>query len=131
MSNFLAITYAFMLAYCPYYNMSMGKEAWEDKSDATHVEFQLGLDICGCVNLYAGEETYQVSKEGLTSWQPFTQSYWLGAEYHKDFNDKLMLKAGVRHICQHPVSCWSVQLSKYNKATTELYLGIEGRFDIF
>lgn len=130
MNGFLAITYAFMLAYCPYYNVAIGQTE-EKYNNPTYASIQIGVELFDCVNLYASEETYQVSNIGIVSWLPYTQSYWVGIEYHKKFNDKLTLKTGYKHMCQHPTNCWETQLSNYNISYSQLYVGIEGKVDIF
>lgn len=130
MNNFLAITYAFMLAYCPCYNVGVEREK-EVYKDSTHAVFQIGVELFNCVDLYAGEETYQVPYENVFKWLPFTQSYWLGVEWHKTFNEKLELYTGIKHKCQHSVNAWNLQLSNFNQAYTELYIGIKGKVDIF
>ena len=130
MNSFLAITYAFLLSYCPVdsYSTTLGIEEYKN---ATHVELELGLQILDCINVYAGEETYQVPCNNFFSWFPYTQSYWLGAEYTKSFSDKINLKAGIKHKCQHPVNCWGVQLSGYNRSVTELYVSMTGKIKLF
>lgn len=131
MNNFLAITYAFMLAYSPSHNIGMGAKNAEYYEHETHVVMEVGLELFNCVNLYAGEETYQVPEQNIFNWCPYTQSYWLGAEYEARFNEKLNLKAGIRHKCQHPVECWQVQKSKYDNAYTELYVSVQGKVNLF
>lgn len=130
MNSFLAITYAFMLAYCPSHNIGLGK-GYEYHKNPTHVSFQLGLDLFDCVHAYAGEETFQVMDNSLLNWFPYSQSYWVGLEYHKSFSDALNLKVGVSHKCQHPIEVGGKHISDYNVAITELYIGVEGKFDIF
>ena len=130
MNNFLAITYAFMLGFCPYDNVGTN-ETLESFKDATHVQFELGVDILDCVKLYTGEETLQVMDESLFNWKPYTQTYFLGAEFHKDFNEKLTLNAGIKHNCQHPCNSWGEQKSTFNCARTEIYIGVSGKINIF
>ena len=130
MNSLLAITYAFMLSYCPVHAVGMN-DVWERHQDPTHVSFQLGLDLFDCVNVYAGEDTFQVINDSVLSWRPYSQSYWVGLEYHKSFSDSLNLKVGVSHKCQHPLYTWRGKISDYNLAITELYIGVEGKFDIF
>lgn len=130
MNSLLAITYAFMLSYCPFYSTGM-KGIEEKHIDPTGASFQIGIELLDSVDLYAGEDTYQVQNGDIISWKPFTQSYWLGIEYHKSFCDELGLKAGLRHKCVHPVTSWEEQTSTFNSAITELYIGIEGKVNIF
>lgn len=130
MNNILAITYAFMLAYCPMQQFGMGKTV-EDFNEPTHAVYQLGLDFFDCVSLIGGEETYQVADGGWDNWQPYTQSYWLKLEYHKTFNEKLTFRTGFKHKCQHSVECWGEQLSNFNYSCSEIYMGIEGKIDLF
>ena len=130
MNNLLAITYAFMLAYCPYDNTSMG-EIQEFYQDATHVEFELGLKVFDMISVFAGEETLQVMDGSITNWKPYTQKYWLGAEYGKEFNKKFCINAGIKHYCQHPIDNWNQSSSVYNASRTELYLKLSGQVDIF
>ena len=130
MNSILAITYAFMLSYCPYHNVGL-KNIEENHQAPTHVSFQVGLDLFDCVNLYAGEESFQVMNGTVLSWKPYSQSYWIGLEYHKSFSDALNLKVGVSHKCQHPVSSWREKISSYDFGITEIYIGVEGKFDIF
>ena len=130
MNNFLAITYAFMLGFCPYDDVGCN-ETFEHFEDPTHVQFELGVDVFDCVKVYAGEETLQIMNGNLFSWLPYTQSYFVGAEFHKDFSEKLTLNAGVKHNCQHPCKSWNKQKSTFNCARTEIYLGVSGKVDIF
>lgn len=130
MNSFLAITYAFMLSYCPYHNIGLNK-VQEYHQDPTHASFQLGIDLFDCVNVYAGEDTFQVMNGNVLSWKPYSQSYWLGLEYHKSFSDALNLSVGVTHKCQHSLDAWGEKISGYDFAITELYIGVEGKFDIF
>jgi hypothetical protein len=69
--------------------------------------------------------------DGILNWNPYSQSYWVGMEYHKSFSDALNLKVGVSHKCQHPLTTWCGKESSYDFAITELYIGVEGKFDIF
>lgn len=130
MNNFLAITYAFMLGFCPYDQVGV-KENSEHFYNATHVQFELGIDILECVKVYAGEETLQTMHDSLFNWTPYTQNYFVGAEFHKDFGEKLTLKAGVKHSCQHPCEAWREQKSTFNSARTEIYIGVSGKINIF
>lgn len=133
MNSFLALTYAFMLSYCPIHEVGLN-DALECHQEPTHVSLELGLDLFDCVHVYTGEETFQVMYDGLFCWCPYSQSYWVGLEYHKDFSDALNLKVGVTHKCQHPLNAWSQKtekISDYNFAITELYIGVEGKFDLF
>lgn len=130
MNSFLAITYAFMLAYCPEYGLGINKEA-EVYREATHVSFQLGVELFDCVSLYGGEETYQIVNRNIFDWLPFTQAYWVGAEYHKTFNERISLKTGIKHRCQHPLNVCNTQLSHFDHSYTKLYIGVEGKIDIF
>ena len=130
MNSLLAITYAFFISYCPYHAIGMGKNADYYRSP-THVEFELGATLFDCVNVYAGEETFQVSDGTILSWLPYSQSYWLGLEYEKSFNDVLIVNAGVKHKCQHPMNCADRQLSNYNSAVTELYIKLSGKIPLF
>lgn len=130
MNNFLAITYAFMLGFCPYDEVGTNGNI-EHFDNATHVQFELGVDILDRVKVYAGEETFQIVKSNIFDWFPYTQSYFVGAEFHKDFSEKLNLRAGVRHNCQHPCEAWGKQKSTFNCARTEIYVGISGKVNIF
>ena len=95
------------------------------------VQFELGVDILDCVKLYAGEETFQIMGGSLFNWLPYTQSYFVGAEFHKEFSEKLNLMAGVRHKCQHPCEAWNKQKSNFNSTRTEIYVGVSGKINIF
>lgn len=130
MNNFLAITYAFMLGFCPYDNTGMNKTK-ECFEDATHVQFELGVDVCDTFRIYAGEETLQTMDGSIFSWFPYTQSYTIGAEYHKEVSEKLSVIAGVNHKCQHPMSAWDVKPSTLDSARTEVYIKLSGKVDIF
>ena len=130
MNDILAITYAFMLGFCPYDSVGIDGTV-EHFENATHVQFELGVDILDCVKLYAGEETLQVMDGGFFRWFPYTQNYFLGAEFHKDFSEKLTLRAGVKHNCQHPCEAWGEQKGTFNCARTEIYLGVSGKINIF
>jgi hypothetical protein len=130
MNNFLAITYAFILAYCPCDNYGIGMTQ-ETYRNSTHVRFEVGLQIIDHINLYAGEETLQVSDKHIFDWLPYTQSYYVGMEYEHKFTEGLNLKAGIRHKCQHPVDGWGCQLSQFNHAITEVYLGVSGKINVF
>lgn len=130
MNRFLAITYAFMLTYCPYDNYGFGTTQ-ELYKDATHTQIEIGLQVFDRINAYAGEETFQIPNEGITNWTPYTQSYYVGIEYEHKFAEGLDLKAGIRHKCQHPVNGWGEQLSRFDHAITEVYMGISGKIDVF
>jgi len=130
MNNLLAITYAFMLAYCPYDNYGVGT-IQEKYQNATHAQIEIGLQVLDHINAYAGEETFQIPNGGITSWIPYTQSYYVGAEYEYKLEEGLDLKAGIRHKCQHPVNGWGEQLSQFDHATTEIYMSISGKIDVF
>ena len=130
MNSFLAVTYALMLAYCPYDNYRVGT-IQEKYQNATHAQIEIGLQIFDCINAYAGEETFQIPNEGITNWTPYTQSYYIGIEYEYKFVEGLSLKAGIKHECQHPVNSWREQLSQFDHATTEVYLGASGKIDVF
>ena len=130
MNNFLAITYAFMLAYCPYDNVSVNNK-WEIYNNPTHVQFELGVKLFDKVELFAGEETLQVKGKDITNWIPYTQSYWAGARYVKEFNDKLILDTGIKHFCQHPVKAWKETCGTFNASRTDFYVKVSGKVDIF
>lgn len=130
MNSFLAITYAFMLSYCPSHNVGLNN-ALECHKNPTHVSFELGLDIFDCVHAYAGEETFQVINDSILSWNPYSQSYWVGLEYHKSFSDALNINVGVSHKCQHPLNTWGGKISDYDFSITELYIGVDGKLNIF
>lgn len=128
--NFLAITYAFMLGFCPHEEVGVNK-TMERFVNATHVQFELGVDILDRVKLYAGEETLQIPNDSIFNWCPYTQNYFAGIEYHKDFGEKLALRAGIKHNCQHPCDAWGKQKSTFNSARTEVYVGVSGIVNIF
>lgn len=130
MNNFLAITYAFMLGFCPYDNTGVNKNR-ELFENATHVQFELGVEVLDCVKFYAGEETLQITDGSLFNWFPYTQSYFVGMEYYKDFSEKLNLTAGIKHNCQHPCESWGRQNSTFNCSRTEIYIGVSGEVNIF
>ena len=130
MNNFLAVTYAFMLGFCPYDEVGVNGSV-ERFNNASHVQFELGVDVLDCVKFYAGEETLQTMEGGLFNWFPYTQSYFVGMEYHKDFGEKLTLRAGMKHNCQHPCEAWGEQNSTFNSARTEIYLGVSGKINIY
>lgn len=130
MNSLLAITYAFMLGFCPIDSVGTNGTV-ECFNDATHVQFELGVDIFDCVKLYAGEETLQTPCGSLFNWFPYTQSYFVSAEFHKDFSEKLNLSLGIRHNCQHPCEAWEEQKSTFNCARTEIYLKFSGKVNIF
>lgn len=130
--NFLAITYSFMLAWspvcCP---QSFGQEPVRYEN-STRVEYQLGVDLLDMLHIYTGESTRQFPDDGdLTNWVPFQQTYWVGAELHHEFNEKVNLHLGVRHECSHPVDSWNFQSSDINSSYTDIYLGVSGKFDLF
>lgn len=138
MNSFLAITYAFSLAFMPYYDISACQKTADD-SDAvkfenlTWVEYELGLDICNTFRLYTGETTKQIPDGGLygvTSWFPVQQAYYLGGELHHSFK-YCDLKIGVKHECTHPVQCWDERKTHVNEAYTKIYVGASGRVDFF
>lgn len=136
MNTFLAITYSFFLSWVPMQTLGasnpvLDKSISEHYFNATHVEFQLGLDLFNAVHLYTGEGTYQVPDHSFWNWEPYRQIYWLGIEYYHEFNDSLNLKAGVNHRCSHPVSCWSTPLSVMNDSATEVYIEVSGKLPLF
>lgn len=130
MNTFLAITYSFLLSFCPQDEIGLGRVSINPKN-ATRVQYELGLDLFDCVRIYTGEETLQCPKGNIFNWYPYTNAYFLGLEYHHEFDEKLNLSAGVSHRCQHPVYTWGVQNSDFNSARTEIYINISGKLDIF
>jgi hypothetical protein len=133
MNNFLAITYAFMLGFCPVDSVAIDSvdiRQVDNVYNSTHVQFELGAELFDSVRFYAGEETLQVAYDSLFNWFPYTQSYWIGLEYYKDFSDKLSFKAGVSHKCQHPLKVFDIKYSVLNMARTEIYMSISGRIGI-
>ena len=130
MNNFLAITYAFMLGFCPIDSAGTNGTV-EYFNNATHVQFELGVDILDCVKLYAGEETLQTMHNSLFSWNPYTQSYFVGMEYRKNFGEAFSLCTGIKHNCQHPCESWGKQNSTFNCSRTEIYLGVSGKTYVF
>lgn len=130
MNNFLAITYAFMLGLCPYDEVGLNRTV-EHFDNATHAQFELGIDVIDCVKLYAGEETLQIPNGSLFNWFPYTQNYFVGVEYHKDFSEKLNLSVGIKHNCQHPCKAWGEQKSTFDCARTEIYVGVSGKIETF
>lgn len=129
MNTLLALTYCFMLACTPYENIGLG-ETQESYEKATHVQYELGLDIAEHFHLYTGEETKQVPVGSLFNWRPYTQAYYVGAEAHYDFSEALKLKAGVVHRCEHPTASWGEKLSSYDRAYTEFYLNVSGKIKL-
>lgn len=130
MPSFLAITYAFFLAYMPQHNFSTEQTKMQQYNNATQVGYEIGADLFDCVRLYTGEETKQYPIN-ITNWCPYTQEYYLGAEYHKMFNEQLGIKMGVHHRCAHPVFSWNSEANAYNSSITSIYLSIEGRIPVF
>lgn len=129
MNTILAVTYAFFLSYMPYDNFATTKGV-QYITDPTHVGYELGLDIFDCVQLYTGEETWQIV-ESTTCWRPYRQSYYLGAEFHKKFSDSVELNVGIKHLCSHPVTSWERTQDIDEQAYTKMYIGVKGRFDIW
>ena len=101
----------------------------ETYKNATHVQFELGLDFKDLIRVYGGEETYQIPHD-MFNYVPYRQSYWIGLEIHKEFNDSFEIKGGITHKCTHPVNCWNKMLSTSNEASTELYISIKGKLDV-
>lgn len=130
MNTFLAITYSFLLSFCPYDSVGFSTASIRQEN-ATRVEFELGLDLFGMVRLYTGEETMQVADPNIFDWFPYSQAYFIGAEYHHEFDEKLCLSAGVSHRCQHPISAWGKRKTLFNSTRTEIYIKISGKLDIF
>lgn len=131
MNTILAITYSFFLSYMPMHDIGFNIEKSERFRNSTHVEFMIGADIFDMVHIYGGEETYQQPHNNFFNWQPYRQSYIIGAEWHKEFEDTLKIKSGVRHKCTHPINCWNKQLSKSNESFTEIYIDVSGKLNIF
>ena len=130
MNSILAVTYSFFLSFIPLHDISVGN-AVEKYQNATKTELEIGLDLFDCVHFYAGEGTWQVPDRNIFNWQPYTQRYYLGVEYHKDINEKLQIKVGLMHSCQHAVESWQVKLSEFNEAYTQLYVGFKGKVNLF
>ena len=131
MDSILAITYSFLLSFMPYHTLSLDMVQGEYYKNSTHVQFELGLDVKDMFRFYGGEETYQLPYPTIFSNYPYTQTYWIGAEFHKEFNDGFNLKFGVNHKCKHPLNCWNEQLSNSNEAYTEIYIDISGKIKVF
>ena len=129
MNTILAITYSFFLSYMPIHSIGFNENS-ESYKNSTHVEFTLGADIFDIVHVYCGEETYQIPQNPF-EYCPYRQSYLIGIEGHKEFNDSFKIKGGVRHKCIHPIECWNKQYSKSDEAFTEIYIDISGKFKVF
>lgn len=129
MNTFLALTYSFMLGFMPLDEFTSTKGTVV-MNNATHVSYELGLDVLECVHLFTGEETWQVP-EGSANWRPYRQKYFLGAEYYKEFNEALNLKVGIRHDCAHPIAPWNKSYVSSDMSATEMYVRIEGKFDLW
>ena len=129
MNTFLAITYSFFLSYMPIHDIGFNNSS-ENFKNPTHIEFSIGADIFDIIHIYGGEETYQIPYT-IFDWQPYRQSYLIGIEGHKEFNDSLKIKGGIRHKCTHPTNCWNKQLSKSDEAFTEIYIDVSGKLNIF
>ena len=130
MNNFLAITYAFMLGFCPYDDIGSNK-TFEHFENATHVQFELGIDVFNCVKVCAGEETLQTMDENLFNWYPYTQNYFVGMEFHKELDERLSIAGGIKHNCQHPLNAWDKQCSTFDSSRTELYIKVSGKINVF
>lgn len=130
-SSILALTYAFTLSFIPLHNVGTGvKESTEEYCNATYVNYELGLEALDMFALYTGESTRQVPNSSIASWKPYNQTYYLGAEVHKEFNEGLFVALGVKHLCSHPVNSWNKQLSSYNESYTEIYISVSGKLDL-
>lgn len=130
MNTILAITYTFLLSFCPYDNIGVGNNSTHH-DNATHVQYELGADLFNTVRLFTGEETYQVPFSDFFSWTPYSQVYYVGVEYHHEFDEKLSVSAGATHTCQHPLNVWGTQKSDFNRGKTEIYVKVSGKLDIF
>ena len=134
MNTILAITYSFFLSYMPVHDITTSTSKFptglEKFKNTTHVEFTLGIDVFDIVHIYCGEETYQ-KPITFFDYCPYRQSYLIGIEGHKEFNDSFKIKGGIRHKGVHPVNCWGKQLSTSNEASTEIYIDISGKFNLF
>lgn len=128
MKSLLTIYYLFTVAFLPRQELMTDKI--ERYDNTTHVEFELGVDVYNMVRVFAGEETFQMP-ESIVEYTPYRQAYWVGLEYHKEFNDKLNLEFGIQHKCTHPVNSWKEQLSKDNETFTEVYLTLSGKIGVF
>lgn len=130
MNTVLAITYSFLLSFCPFDDVGFDNTFVQFKN-ATRVQYELGVDLFNCVHIYSGEETLQIAEPNIFRWVPYTQAYVIGAEYHKEFDEKLSLTAGFSHKCQHPMNAWGVQKCDFNCARTEIYVKVSGKLDVF
>ena len=128
--SFLAITYSFFLSYMPYYNYAVDQNKVQRHTNSTRVGYDLRADLFDCVHLYTGENANQYPVK-FTSWCPYTQEYYLGAEYPKTFKKQLGITVGVQHRCIHPVVSWGVTSNEYNSGVTSAYLSVEGRIPVF
>lgn len=128
-NSLLAITYSFTLGYLPSHDTTQ-LTGYKKHYNGTEVQFELGADLLDHFLVYAGEQTYQTPDKSLFDWEPYQQTYYLGAEFHWEFEEKLNLKLGVKHSCTHPIDCWSKNNESRNEALTELYFGISGRIKL-
>lgn len=130
-NSILALTYAFTLSFVPLHHVGTGvKENTETYYNATYVNYELGLEALDMFAIYTGESTRQTPGRTIFTWQPYNQTYYLGAEVHKEFNQGLFVALGIKHLCSHPVNCWRNQPSGYNEAYTEVYIGVNGKLDL-
>lgn len=135
MDSIIAITYSFLLTFMPYHHIAISENKVEKHQNPTHVEMQLGVDLFDFVHFYASEETYQVPvgnlKDDTFEFFPYRQSYYLGVELHKKFNDSFEITGGVGHKCMHPPLCWNQSMSISNEAYTEIYVNVSGKIKAF
>lgn len=130
-STILALTYAFTLSFVPLHHVGTGvKGSTEHYYNATYANYELGLEALDMFAIYTGESTRQIPCETMFAWQPYNQTYYLGAEIHKEFNQGLFVALGVKHLCSHPIDCWTDQPSSHNESYTEIYLGLSGKLDL-
>ena len=128
MKDLLVIYYLFAFAFLP--KQELTSKQTEVYNNTTHIEFELSADVYNMIRVFGGEETYQLPEKNL-SFNPYRQAYWIGLEYHKEFNNSLSLRFGVQHKCTHPVNSWEKQLSKNNEDFTEIYVSLSGRVKVF
>lgn len=128
MNSIFAIVYAFGLSYMPINQVGLNKRI-ESFHNSTKVEFMLGLEVLDMFTLYGGEQTTQQMDNSLFNWLPINQMYFVGLQFHKQFNNTIFT-VDIKRTCSHPVKSWDKPSSSYNTASFEINLSVKGKFNL-
>lgn len=141
MSNWLVITWMFMVGWMPHNSLGMGTEWTTDKylyekhNNCTKIEFNIDACLWDRWDIYGGIENFQsfdpAVKNGI-SFAPFSVKYTIGTEVYllPKSTSNLNVSVYAKHGCQHPVRAWAGSTSSnsiYDSCYTDIGIKVTGK----